>query len=99
MAKFDSNSQYLPLAGGLISLFLPGLGLLLSAEKKMAGIAIFVIAMVIDFLVVLFGAIGILLCLVGFMLWIIVPIVHVVAAIYTYDSLKKEQGLSGFIFN
>ncbi len=99
MARIGSGGSDMSIIGGLVSLVLPGLGLLLTKEKKVSGIAIFVIAVLIDFLVLVFGAVGTLLCIIGFMLWIIIPIVHIVAALYTYDSIKKEQGMGGFIFN
>lgn len=99
MAKSESSGSDRSLLGGIVSLFFPGLGLLFTNDKKVSGIAIFVCAMLADFLVLTFGTIGTLLCGIGFLLWLIIPIIHVVAAIYSYDSLKNERGESGIIFN
>ncbi|MFA5105365.1 MAG: hypothetical protein WC506_00195 [Candidatus Micrarchaeia archaeon] len=99
MARSDSSGSDKSLIGGIVSLFFPGLGLLLTEDKKVAGVAMFVCAMIVDFVVLMFGAIGTFLCVIGFLLWLIIPIVHVAAAIYTYDSIKKAQGEAGLIFN
>ncbi|MEW6721978.1 MAG: hypothetical protein AB1324_01820 [Candidatus Micrarchaeota archaeon] len=77
----------------LVSLFLPGVGLILYERKKMMeGAAVFVIAIVLDILslIVAFGGglvAGSVCCILGPLLLLgvfLIPVVHIAAAIHTY---------------
>ncbi len=92
MAENNQTDSNLPLFAGILSLFLPGLGLLLSKEKKVWGIAIFVGVLVVDIVISLIGMVGLFLCLIGPLLWLVIPVIHALVAIHSYDVVKKEQG-------
>ena len=86
------------LMGCIISLILPGIGLLLSKNYKTMGIVIFIIAIVADIIIFFLGSIG-ALCIVGMLIWVLIPIVHLLAAIHSYDSIVKEEGGKPIMFN
>lgn len=81
----------------LISLVLPGLGLLISKEKRMIGILIFVCAMIANGVFAVIGSIG-LMCVVGAIFYVGIPVVHVLACVHTYDTIKKEEGGEPILF-
>jgi hypothetical protein len=85
------------LMGAVVSFVFPGLGLLLTADKKFKGILIFIGAMVLDVVCFLIGSLGIL-CIIPFIFWLAIPLIHFVAALHSYDVLIKEAKGKPIIF-
>lgn len=86
------------LAGALISLILPGLGLLLSERRKMAGVLIFMAVVVVDMVAFVVGGVGAALCFIPIVFLFAIPIAHLLAALHSYDVLTKEAGGNPFLF-
>ncbi len=78
------------IVGAIISLFLPGLGLLLSKNYKMKGVLIFILAIIADIVSVFVGAV-LTLCLIGLVLFAVPPVIHILAAVYTHDKMVVEE--------
>ena len=85
-----STTDNRALLGAIISLFLPGIGLLLSKENKVKGVLIFVLALIADFLVVLFSTV-LVICMIGVVMYLGVIIIHILACVHTYDTIIKED--------
>jgi len=78
------------LLGAIISLFFPGIGLILSRDNKFKGILVFIIAMLADFAAITIASI-LTLCVVGVVLFALPFFIHVLAAIHTHDVIVKED--------
>jgi len=75
--------------GAIISLFLPGIGLLLSKTKKLLGIAVFIGAIIADTISMFLFSAG---CICIMILMLLVPVlVHFGAAIFTYNTIVGED--------
>ena len=92
----DDGSQK-ALIASIISFFFPGLGLLLSRENKMLGVIVFAVAITADVVIFVVGTIG-LLCFIGALLYPATLIVHLLAAVHTYDKMTKEGGGKPIMF-
>lgn len=88
----NSGSSNNPIIGALVSFFLPGLGLLLGKCHRKLGVMVFVAAMVAICAIVVAGIFGTLMCFFGFLLYMAIPVIHITAAVHTYDVLQKEEG-------
>lgn len=77
------------LLAAIVSFFLPGLGLLLS-ENKVKGVLIFIVAMIADGIIIFVSTV-LTICLVGFVLYFGVTLVHILAAVHSYDTMMKEE--------
>ncbi len=86
------------IVGAVISFFFPGLGLLLSKDKKMLGIMVFVGVMIADVAIMFVGGIGAAICLVPGILFLLMPVFNLVAALHTHDELQKESGGKPILF-
>ena len=86
-----------PVIASFVSLILPGIGLLFSGRNKVLGLVILIMAVVADLIIAVVAGIG-TLCLVGIVLWLLIPVVHVLAAIHTYDTFMKERGSKPILF-
>ncbi|MBN2477668.1 hypothetical protein JXB01_00075 [Candidatus Micrarchaeota archaeon] len=77
--------------GAVISFFLPGLGLLLTENyDRFKAILMFIGLLIADMILFFVGTIG-LLCVVGLFLYFVPLLIHIGAAVYTYDMFMKEQ--------
>lgn len=87
----------LAVIGAVISLFLPGLGLLLSKNNKWLGILIFIVAIIADAICVGLGFLGFtgFICVITLLLFIfpfVIPVIHIIAAIHSFVVISGEKG-------
>jgi len=84
--------------GAIISFFFPGLGLLLSPDKKMLGIMVFIAVFIVDVVAMVVGGIGAAICFLPIVFFLAIPLAHLVAILHTYDVLTKEAGGNPILF-
>ena len=98
MAEKKGADKTWPILAAFVSLILPGVGLLFSRQNKILGVVILVLAVVADAIIFTIGAIG-ALCVVGAIVWLLIPVVHILAAIHTYDVFMKERKGKPIVFH
>lgn len=76
-----------PAIPALVSLFFPGLGLLFVPNKAGLGIGIFVLALLYAGLATI-----LLLVAVGACLFMVAPLINILAAVHSYDEAAKASG-------
>ncbi len=82
-----------PILATVISLIIPGLGLYFvwPEDKKTMAILIAVVLLAADAAVVVFGII-LTMVLIGLCCFFLVPVIHLGAAVYTYNEAMKATG-------
>jgi hypothetical protein len=77
-----------PIVSGVASFFVPGLGHALINEQVKRGVIVFAVASVLDFVIVVVSTL-LTVILIGFFGYLLLPVVHLVAAYDAYNQAEK----------